>query len=681
MDIISTVDVSRRLLFGGVLGTAAPTAAGAPTAITTANLDAEVAKLVPPTAGATGTALTARLPSTSGIRDAAQLGVRSSAWSSKAYGNENTAILQALINELATDKGGEFGGVVLLPAGLIYHTGLTLRIGVTLAGRGHGATTLVLMPNVATSSITIARKEGKTPAGVDATANAIGRLTVIRDLTLHGGERDDAPVPPASSHGILILPSNATMPDGKGKLALPGSLGADHGIIISDVLITAHGGDGITATRPSGLGDELMSGTSDVATGENHFVNVMSLRNRGAGFRPGFDTYLVACTAGGNEGDGFVIASGNTMLSSCKSYMSGNVRMEKPEDAPLLTKYTNKASVGFSILTNGKSTLVGCIAQNNAADGFRIAADNVTMQGCIADANNMAEAENGTDAFGVRIVGARLCTIDVACATKGQQNEEWMGKQLNSLALRKNGETAPSLNSIRLSGWKEAVQVDDASVAFLPGNDITINAERVTERTRMRHELAQWTAVPPKYTKPISPAFEFTAVREQRGPDGCEATVLYSKGPTIAALSGNPLDVAGGPGSLVLRQGGIRTGDILLIWPVQLRAVFTEASNSAWSRGRTGDVTWTAVWADAKGVPLPNVAAIASGKETLTSGERFVGSAAPLRVTADNAAAAAIIYTASFAGGRGAGANATIYEWIDGDALTMRVTASTLSQR
>lgn len=128
--------------------------------------------------------------------------------------------------------------------------------------------------------------------------------------------------------------------------------------------------------------------------GGGHFHNITAYECKGNGFRPTYDTSWANCTAGRNGKSGWHIAHSAIKIVSSKAWWSG-YRM--PEEG-----WNLYASNGFSFANGTRgSSLVGCEAQDNYANGFSF--DNCnghSAVGCIADSNNRRRATSvGVDFF------------------------------------------------------------------------------------------------------------------------------------------------------------------------------------------------------------------------------------------------------------------------------------------
>lgn len=100
------------------------------------------------------------------------------------------------------------------------------------------------------------------------------------------------------------------------------------------------------------------------------------------------DSKMLNCEAGGNGQDGFnlYMSSGSSMLTNCKAFYS--------------------QQCGFRIF--GRSSLMGCWAQDNYGNGFETVWKDVVFAGCVADANQGEDWYLG----GTNIIQAGCYTFD-----------------------------------------------------------------------------------------------------------------------------------------------------------------------------------------------------------------------------------------------------------------------------
>ncbi len=124
-------------------------------------------------------------------------------------------------------------------------------------------------------------------------------------------------------------------------------------------------------------------GIASASMGGQDWHNVQVYSAGRNGFRPGFDSAVIDCTAGFAGKEGFYIAAPPIRLVACKAFSSGNVTASNGD--------------GFHItgISSASATLTNCEAQDNRAYGFNIDTNSngaVSLVGSWADSNSSSSA-------------------------------------------------------------------------------------------------------------------------------------------------------------------------------------------------------------------------------------------------------------------------------------------------
>lgn len=300
----------------------------------------------------------------------------------------DTTPIQNAINAAAADGGG----IVQIPRGTTYVDGLVLKQKVTLRGAGMDATTIKLRDGANTHVI----KNYVSADGIEA--NAL--LTSVKDLTIDGNKANQT----STSHGIYFSCNPLLQ-----KATNDSNFDSHHKV--ENVHIYGCKTDGFRGEGRS----------------EMRLNNVWSDRNDGNAFNTSFDSFLVQCTAEKAGLEGFYIDNGSVMLTNCKSFNSGQIT-------------ASRGSGFYFVNTDITSTASSCIAQNNNADGFYLKnVQNIILQSCIADSNNMGSG-NAADAYtGLHLDNAQYCVVDVV-GYQGTQDGVVVGNQSNLVRLNNSAD-------------------------------------------------------------------------------------------------------------------------------------------------------------------------------------------------------------------------------------------------
>lgn len=176
--------------------------------------------------------------------------------------------------------------------------------------------------------------------------------------------------------------------------------------------------------------------------GETRLINAYAENCGSGGFNPTYDCFLSGCSAGANGGPSFQFTHGNITGVNCKAFLSG-----KPDTG------TASNQPGFSISGLGiAGTLVGCIAQNNNGQGFKL--NNLAgfiLSGCVADSNNYGSGNTATQFAGVEMTSVTNCIIDFV-STQGFQSGSQVGNQGCALRIDANS----THNDIRIGTYAQA---------------------------------------------------------------------------------------------------------------------------------------------------------------------------------------------------------------------------------
>lgn len=293
--------------------------------------------------------------------------------------NDDTAAVQAAIDAVAATGGG----TVYVPAGFCMVRQLVLKNHVWLRGAGTFGTILKLLPNTNKHAII----NFVSPDGSQPNAQYCGVL----ELTVDGNKASQSA---GSYHGISL----STNPNN----AIGGDPYFDPRHLLQHVRIYKTRGDGIH-----------LDGRSDTRV-----ISCIAQAVDGVGFDATFDTHFVSCIADGAGLQGFKVANGSVQIVNCKAFNSGQV--------------TAASGAGFLISNlQGGVSLTDCYSQNNQAQGFAIIdSSRATLSGCVADSNNMSNANYA----GIELDNAFYCTVQAICM-QGEQGGSVVGHQETALRL------------------------------------------------------------------------------------------------------------------------------------------------------------------------------------------------------------------------------------------------------
>lgn len=335
--------------------------------------------------------------------------------------NDTTAIQNALNaagSAVGTGPSGPTTSVVYIPAGITTVTSLVIPNFVTLKGAGMHSTKIFQISGTNANCIT----NYVSPDGVIANAEWIG----IRDLMVDGHRSGTGGGSGNSSGDGIHLNTNPT------NTAATNDVTFDTHQLIENVAVYHCAGWGFYQT----------------GRGETRYNNLYCESNASGGIYTTYDAYLFGCSAGDNGGPGFEFSHGDIMAVCCKAFDNGQLYNQT---------FTNQP--GF-LITGGTAagiTLVGCIAQNNNAQGFFLnGVSCITLQGCVADSNNMGIAPPTTantqgQYAGVELYDSFYCIVDVV-TTQGYQAGNLLGNQ--GWGLRVNNSS--NFNDLRVTQYNQS---------------------------------------------------------------------------------------------------------------------------------------------------------------------------------------------------------------------------------
>ena len=407
-------------------------------------------------------------------------------------GGDSTTAIQAAIDD-ATEAGG---GVVLLPGVGYLTTGLSLGNRVTLEGSGRWATMLHLSASANGPVVTN-----------DQTSNNSAMGCTVRNIRIDGNRarQSDTTTTLASGYtagnstlsltdassfqnaGSVLIGTNRLIYTSKSGNTLSGVVGGSEGTTDAD----GAGGATVTQHKCHGVSFGVVPYNTTPTTAEHydpHFlvenVYIKNVKGDGVqlwgqsetrlqnvvvhyadhfGFRPSFDTWLLACTAETSGRAGYFIRSSDVRGAACKAFASGG----------------NVSAEGFGFFFEGPTTVEegtkvfsALNAQDNKADGIYVRnAERVVVQGTCSS--------NGTSSVGtyagLKLDGAKLgifdlvCTERVAAASNSQQNALILLETTNTNAGNKVRITHGAVNG---SAVGTAIKSGAANTG---GNDISIN--------------------------------------------------------------------------------------------------------------------------------------------------------------------------------------------------------------
>lgn len=167
-------------------------------------------------------------------------------------------------------------------------------------------------------------------------------------------------------------------------------------------------------------------GINASAMGGHFYYNVRTIGCGRYGFKPTFDSWILACSAASSLSHGFHIDNGPTRIVECVAYNSGNSAAH--------------AAQGQGFMVDGSSgiadsvTFVQCEAQDNFGDGFKISGvpfATVALVGCLADSNSSGSV--GTYP-GFNIINAPYTRM-TACRAVERKSDGTNSWQRNALSI------------------------------------------------------------------------------------------------------------------------------------------------------------------------------------------------------------------------------------------------------
>lgn len=338
---------------------------------------------------------------------------------------DDTAAIQAAIDQ-AFASG--FGGIVELPRGIAVVTGLVLKWGVYLRGRGMRQTTLKLANG---ANQHVIRSDVSSDVGVtDPNAQWCG----ILDLQIDGNKANQTT---GTCHGIFmsldpLFPASKPAAD---------DYFDSHHLIQNVRVINA---------RNTGVWVEGRS--------ETRHVNVVSHLSGDYGFRVEHDTWYTDCTASWSGLYGFYCKDKSSFnMKGCKAFYNGQT--------------TPASGYGFLFNNCHTASVTTCVSQDNRGGGFQF--DNqckgLVLVGVVADSNSTSGA--GTyPAFDLWESSHNTII--------GTSTERFApGTQRNALRVRSNsGFNYISLKHQFINGATSGIAI--ASAVDDPSNIIEINGSR-----------------------------------------------------------------------------------------------------------------------------------------------------------------------------------------------------------
>ncbi len=408
-------------------------------------------------------------------------------------GGDQTAAIQACID--ACSAAG--GGTVLLRGAGYLTTGLVLRHRVMLEGAGRRATMLHLAyqanaPVIRndntldnTSLYCGVRRmwvDGNRARQADVTSTLSGSYAV------NGTSLALADASGFSYSGSVLIGTNRLHYTSKSGNTLNGveggreattdaaaSSGATvtqhrcHGISLSTapyntVGANAEAGDAYFTVNEVYVKNVKGDGISQWGNGEARYIDVVAEYADHFSFRTSFDTFMSDCTSASSGRAGFYSRSSDTRMSNCKAFFAGgNVGAEG-------WGFFLDGVRSSSALTEGTTTLSGCFAQDNKADGFYLLnATRVVLTG-VASTNGTSNASGGF--VGVRMDGARQCAVTLASTDRGST-----ASQKQAVSIATGARTSVDNQVVVSHGPAGSGTVLEAvkSGSTLDGNRVTVN--------------------------------------------------------------------------------------------------------------------------------------------------------------------------------------------------------------
>jgi hypothetical protein len=299
-------------------------------------------------------------------------------WSGDA--TTNVRVINGAIEAAANARGRQGntlpgGGLVQLPDGVFKVDGpILLRAGVMLAGTGLG-------------TILQRTKDDGHPMVTFADSSAVGAAGV-RDMYVTGLKgRHGQP----GNHGILV-PERTT--------------GFRGNVVLTNVLVTQHGGSGVVSQqigcRLEGVVVQHSGADGIVIEGSDSFVHLCQVSNSDAGYRiEGGNPHLTSCYAYYNDQSGFVLNASRAVIAACAAQDNG------PD--------------GFVFRTTG-STVSGCLADTNKESNFHIvSASDTAFTGLSSVFRPKGRYPAAPSRGGIRLEGnpARILISGVSPASAG----------------------------------------------------------------------------------------------------------------------------------------------------------------------------------------------------------------------------------------------------------------------
>lgn len=282
------------------------------------------------------------------------------------------------------------GGLVVVPAGTLVHTGIVLQNGMWLRGAGMYATVLKLKD----ASNVDAVKNYVSPDGVIANALGCG----MTDLTVDCNKTGQS----VSHHGVVFdtypASTNAT-----------NDAHFDAHFFLTNVLIKNAYTDGFVASGRGG----------------STYYNVYVQSNGRYGFVVGKDSFYDSCQAESSGIAGFNVPTGAVALNHCKAFNCG-------------AAVNNTTGIGFLINSpaGGGITITGCSAQNNRGPGYSIVGTSLVIgKGNIADGNNLGAGNASTRFAGVELSNVSYSSLEFVSASASNQGGTNIGNQANALRI------------------------------------------------------------------------------------------------------------------------------------------------------------------------------------------------------------------------------------------------------
>lgn len=364
--------------------------------------------------------------------------------------NDTSSINAAII---ACSNAG--GGIVFIPAGITRVTTIVLQSNVTLEGAGRQATIIYSLSATNAPVIT----NFVSPDGIVANGLRVG----IRNLRIDG-------------HLFNSHFSRFSGPSGAGNTS-----SSSHGIFFNtNPLFSESTNDAYFDSHQLVEDVEIWNcagwGFFETGRCETRLKNVYTENCVSGGISPSFDTFLWGCSSGANSGPGFSFTHGNITAAGCKSFLSG-----KPDSGGTIGNQPGFVITGIALAC----TMVGCIAQNNNAQGFYLLnASGVTLFGN-ADSNNFGIGNTNTAFAGVELKNSFNNIVEIT-GTQGFQSGAQVGNQYSVLRVNNNSDgNNINVTQIAQSGYTAGPVVSADSVYLnnlIVANGLQINPVSTSPR-------------------------------------------------------------------------------------------------------------------------------------------------------------------------------------------------------